>query len=528
MISDPDFVPEISLKGVTLNSITIGWSNPSEEMRDHVHYYMLIVQDNTTTKEAIHPGGAMNLYLFQDLLSATTYRFKVAACSYYTKQCGRWSKEANGTTMDGKSGPPQNVSLVCRFDNISRTSFVYVTWTPPLHPNGQIMDYNVILEGVATFKNESGLVQNVTEIPQVKRVKAKSHSTRFDIIPANTNYTVRVSGVTRGKIPGDEKIRHCRTPPTIPDKSKLAHFFWSKVEEQGRWLFKLLLPRITERNGPICCYRVFLVKLEPQQSVADLPTPEEFFPISSYEEVHHSKKGGAYVAEMFESSTLMSEVFLGDGHSQNVNSTACSHCVGLRPKEHSIKSTAVPVTTNQIPTAPSTSLSGTPENIFPPSISPSVDYISGITFESSPEPIRIRRAESTSAPVPIPALIIHNIPVVSVPPLHATTESMAEQFPVFDGQLDMSNNYTGFVEVIVYGPEQTLLPAYSGYFVALNPGPQVFHAAEQSQVLALVLQVLCALILIVLVLLLSLCLLQRYTKQVAEAQGVEMTLTNSF
>jgi cytochrome bd-type quinol oxidase subunit 2 len=84
------------------------------------------------------------------------------------------------------------------------------------------------------------------------------------------------------------------------------------------------------------------------------------------------------------------------------------------------------------------------------------------------------------------------------------------------------------VFVAVFGPGQMLLPAYSGYFVALNPGPQVLQAAEQSQVLALVLQVLCALILIVLVLLLSLCLLQRYTKQVAEAQGMEMTLTNSF
>ena len=78
IVSDPDFVPEISLKGVTLNSITIGWSNPPEEMRDHVHYYMLIVQDNNSTKkEAIHPGGTMNLYLFQNLQSATTYRFKV-------------------------------------------------------------------------------------------------------------------------------------------------------------------------------------------------------------------------------------------------------------------------------------------------------------------------------------------------------------------------------------------------------------------------------------------------------------------
>jgi len=76
--SDPYFVPEISVKGVTFNSITIGWSQPPEEMRDHVHYYMLIVQNNSTTKEAIHPEQTMNLFLFTDLQSATTYRFKVS------------------------------------------------------------------------------------------------------------------------------------------------------------------------------------------------------------------------------------------------------------------------------------------------------------------------------------------------------------------------------------------------------------------------------------------------------------------
>jgi hypothetical protein len=77
-VLDPYFVPEISVKGVTLNSITIGWSQPPEEMRDHVHYYMLIIQNNSTTKEAFHPGQSMNLFLFTDLQSAMTYRFKVS------------------------------------------------------------------------------------------------------------------------------------------------------------------------------------------------------------------------------------------------------------------------------------------------------------------------------------------------------------------------------------------------------------------------------------------------------------------
>ncbi|XP_069693184.1 tyrosine-protein phosphatase 69D isoform X2 [Periplaneta americana] len=524
---DPDFVPEISVKGVTLNSITIGWSQPPEEMRDHVHYYMLIIQNNNTISEAFYPGESMNLFLSTDLQSATTYHFKVSACSYYTQQCGNWSKEANGTTMDGQSGPPENVSLVCRFDNISHASFVYVTWTPPLQPNGQIMHYNVKLEGEANFRNESGLMQRITSDPKVKRVPGKLHSTRFDLIPPNTNYTVRVSGVTRSRHQGEEATRHCRMPPTIPDKDKLARFNWGKVEEQGRWLFKLALPRVTERNGPICCYRIFVVKLEPHQSVDDLPAPEDFH-VSSYEEVHHSKRGGAYVAEMFESNALSSEVFLGDGQTlhMNNNNSACNHCIGLRPKIHYIKTTLPPPVTSSQPSTVVATTSVIPEasdNIVPPSVFPSVDYVSG-TFEPSPESVRVKRAESTSAPLSVPSLVLPHVPPPAVPQV----DMISGQLPVYDGHLDTSSNYTGFVEVIVFGPEQTLLPAYSGYFVALNPGPQVLQAAEQSQVLALVLQVLCALILIVLVLLISLCLLQRYTKQVAEAQGVEMTLTNSF
>lgn len=113
----------------------------------------------------------------------------------------------------------------------------------------------MILRGEASFKNESGLMQKMYSEPKVKRVEGKQHSTRFDLVPPNTNYTVKVSGVTRSRHQGVEATCHCSMPPTIPDKDKLARFSWRKLEEQGRWLFKLLLPRVTERNGPICCYR---------------------------------------------------------------------------------------------------------------------------------------------------------------------------------------------------------------------------------------------------------------------------------
>ena len=38
----PVFQPQVSVKGLTWNSVSIGWSQPGEErIREHVDYYML-------------------------------------------------------------------------------------------------------------------------------------------------------------------------------------------------------------------------------------------------------------------------------------------------------------------------------------------------------------------------------------------------------------------------------------------------------------------------------------------------------
>jgi hypothetical protein len=89
-----------------------------------------------------------------------------------------------------------------------------------------------------------------------------------------------------------------------------------------------------------------------------------------------------------------------------------------------------------------------------PSAFPSVDSVSGL-FEPSPESIRVRRAESTSAAAAAPVLPYVPVPSMSPPPSPHTTvgpltrpDTVGNQFPVYDGQLDMGSNYTGFVEVI--------------------------------------------------------------------------------
>lgn len=155
---EPIFIPEVTAPGATTNSINIKWTSPPNKFKDHIHYYNLILRAyNSSQKfEAIQPANKDYLYMFSDLNPATTYNIQVAACSDYSRECGPWSKIVNGTTMDGMADPPSNASVECRFDNISYTNFVYVSWQPPSHPHGTIVSYNV------SIKNEIVDAPNVT------------------------------------------------------------------------------------------------------------------------------------------------------------------------------------------------------------------------------------------------------------------------------------------------------------------------------------------------------------------------------
>ena len=78
------------------------WSVPeTEELKQHVHFYNLKATHNNEDLETTQAANAENYYAFMDLEPATTYKFKVQACSEYTKRCGNWSTEINGTTYDG-------------------------------------------------------------------------------------------------------------------------------------------------------------------------------------------------------------------------------------------------------------------------------------------------------------------------------------------------------------------------------------------------------------------------------------------
>lgn len=324
LASDPVFIPKIDVKGNTHSTITIGWAPPPADVLEYVNSYEVVVADtdpnSTVIQEALHEQNGRNLpYMFDNLRTATSYRFRVRSCNDLTKLCGNWSEVVNGTTMDGTASAPLNLRVQCSFYNISGRTTVSATWERPERPNGNITLYNIVLDGMATYRNHH--VRRIETFgPKVKSIDRNLFKADYENVPPNTNYTVKVSGMTRSKRPGDVAAASCSMRPTVPEAVERS--MWGKVQtETGSWVLKLLLQPVSERNGPICGYRVYLVRLGKHVG-RHIGRPDSL-PIMSYREAHaaNNSKGGAYIAEILSRDAFQGELFVGDGQRVRMNET---------------------------------------------------------------------------------------------------------------------------------------------------------------------------------------------------------------
>ncbi|XP_065213530.1 tyrosine-protein phosphatase 69D isoform X3 [Planococcus citri] len=477
--NDNKFTPDVTIKGTGPHSINIGWVIPQNEMKKDVHFYKVLMKNKFDKNEETAVYSDFS-YVFTNLDSATNYSFQVMACNKYTNECGDWSKLVVGTTMDGEAGPPENVMLNCTYDIESMQGKVFVNWTQPTNPNGEIDRYNIVLQGAAKYINENGTSDSYTYGPKQKHVKTDQKSTQFENLNPNTNYTVSVSAVTRSRGSGIPAARDCFMSPAPP--SDLA-FQWSKMEEKGQWYFKLNMGNINQRNGVICCVRVFVVKLKPQQRIEELGDPRSI-PVYSYQYVHNILEGGhaAYIADITDNKTLVQKhIVLGDQKfTGNYSNATCSKCPYTPPK-----------------------------------------------LSIVPEPTAIPAKQDTSTQS---INLTEDSNYLNEKFVAEDAGAEAKSATPYDGTLDRNSNYTGFVLVTVHGDGQ-FIPGYSPYFSILQPGPDLSEESDDAAAILLQnisFQILCGMIVISIMMLAAFCLLQHYTKQVAEAQGVEMTLRNSF
>ncbi|XP_005189076.1 tyrosine-protein phosphatase 69D isoform X2 [Musca domestica] len=463
---DPIFIPKVKTTGSTASTITIGWDPPPIDLIPYVQYYELVVAEAGETpkiiEETVYQQNSRNLpYMFDNLKTATEYEFKVRACSDLTKMCGPWSDIVNGTTMDGVSSQPLDLTVTCIHNNMSKINTVDISWRYPQKPNGKVVSYQIHLEGVSAYRL-NGKMQNETWGPKIRRIDEPHHHTSYDGVVSNTNYTVTISAITRHRKIGESAEGTCTMPVSVPDV--ISRVIWTKVRvNNNKCVFKAFIPRVSERNGPICCYRLYLIRMKYNN--VELPPPDKIN-ISTYQEVHaaNNSMGGAYLAEMFSGDNFKAEIFLGDGkrffeytaHSSNDVDSACFKCLeGENLIMSSPKTIAAKNTSNTY---------SDPDHSHHAELS----NASNLT-ESATQILGTRRKRRENSHI-----IMERDDKMQSDNQATEYTIHGNIYDIYDGEIDMNSDYTGFLEVIVRN-NTSVLRAYSSYFEIITPS----LAAEQ-------------------------------------------------
>ncbi|XP_055318349.1 tyrosine-protein phosphatase 69D isoform X2 [Sitodiplosis mosellana] len=526
---DPVFVPVIEVKGMTTETITIGWHPPSAHLLQYIQYYELTValkaNESKIIEEAVHPQNSRNLpYMFDNLKAGTEYIFRVRACNELTKKCGNWSASVTGATSDGTASIPTNLKVHC---NVTDRTVISVQWNAPLQRNGVIVSYNLELNGVASYRSEKNhALRNDTYGPKSKVALAPQTKAEFENVPFNTEFTVKVSAITRSRKPGAVATAKCSTPRYIPDWKPIL---WGSARSDGKYLIKVYMPELSERNGPICGYRIYLVRMPEYLGLESYKLPDiKKLNISTYHEVHAETnyRGGVYIAETLSTETIHREVILGDGNNNNdgfqgVQNAECRRLLrGFVPPSkrssaaNSIGLMKTTTTTKPLiddePDEPDEPDEKEPEDPKPSEIPKTrkrrFDRL--VRREVSTNAIEVENPETGKATTTAPRAE-ESIQIVD--------GNNAENI-VYDGPLDSESIYSGYIEVIVNKDDKSeVLTTYSEYMDPLNMSTAIDSVQEEnlSKILSILTQVLCGLILLVLVLLTTLCVMHRVnsTKQ---------------
>jgi protein-tyrosine phosphatase len=357
---------------------------------------------------------------------------------------------------------------------------------------------------------------NQTYGPKVKNIdQTQETKAVYENVPANTNYTVSVAAVTRSRKPGEKAIAICTMPPTIPDQ--IGKTIFGKYQaENFDWIFKLFLPRVSERNGKICCYRIYLVKLSNNFNMEQSPDDLD---IMTFDEAHNvnNSNGGSYLASIVPSNMYQPEISLGSGkhhiYSKSTFNEKCRACLSnvTRKKSH------VVIEANDRVDEEADKVESELEKNAPPanddSIKLSADVVSTLRR-------RKRRQDDSNEPKQLNILSLN----------HAA-EKTSENVDIYDGPLDIKSNYSGFIEVVVENDDMDdkTLSIFSDYFSPLSPKPPITDTdMGNNEMLMAITYLLAGLIVLVISLFFLLCLLHRYQKKHIMQGNEVVSLTDSL
>ncbi|CAG0924959.1 unnamed protein product, partial [Notodromas monacha] len=258
--SDPfgKYKPVMTLSGASKVSVTLKIDPPPKDVMEFIGAYrlnMISVDDKTRVMEKNIRIDEVSLkwsVTLNELMPGTAYEFVARAVHGFSGLAGNASKGVIGATLDAPPSQPQNVAVECFAD--PEFPVLRVRWDPPKEVGGKIVKYKMKVVMSAIYDDEEGYNQHTVDDLEVQTM---GNETRQTVLGTpNTNYSITVTALTQAG-PGEwshrSKESQCFMQPGLP--SFIPASKWRPFSESGeRRIFMLMPRRVSQRNGPICCY----------------------------------------------------------------------------------------------------------------------------------------------------------------------------------------------------------------------------------------------------------------------------------
>ncbi|CAH1243823.1 PTPRA [Branchiostoma lanceolatum] len=296
----------VKLTNLSWSELRVTWKDP-ENFYGPNDGYLISLYTSTpwdAVKSGIEVAQNSTEYRFSGLEAATSYTVEARASN------GRNTGppgNATARTSDGYPSSPTNINLQ------EEDSHCNISWSSPVVPRGDIIGYKVHLQGDYFDKNEQAQrgEYNVKSTTSTSIRLMKSTKTEIQDLLPNSVYTINVTGFTYTGEGGFSQTVNCTVPPGKPSKPDSP--VRPDETKVGSTTFPLQVKPASERNGPIGCYHVVVVK---STRTDILPDPETLQPYKTLEEAKDSGDGSiAYITMALTPDAVgeSTEVTVGDG-----------------------------------------------------------------------------------------------------------------------------------------------------------------------------------------------------------------------
>ncbi|XP_078574826.1 tyrosine-protein phosphatase 69D-like [Branchiostoma floridae x Branchiostoma japonicum] len=302
----------VRLTNLSWSELRVTWDEPDNFYGPNRGYVIKLYTstDLDVVKDRIDVAQNHTEYRISGLEAATSYTVEVRANNGENR-----GPPGNATvrTSDGFPSPPTNISRQ------EENSHCDISWSPPAVPRGDIIGYNVHVQGHYPIDGKEIQMgeypMKSTDSTSIRLLKS-TKTEILDLLP-NSVYTITVTGFTYTGEGNFSRAVNCTVPPGKPSKPESPVL--PEEPKVDSTTFPLQVKPAPERNGPIGCYHVVVVK---SSSTDNLPDPEMLQPDKTLEEAKNSGNDvTAYIAMALTPDTVgeSTTVTVGDGRVTSCN-----------------------------------------------------------------------------------------------------------------------------------------------------------------------------------------------------------------